>query len=522
MKRTMLLAWLLTMNAGIALAQPTDHADMAAQPLLVEDLPKGTVTVRVGRGSLANVAVGVAIKATLIAPDGKVSERSENTQADGRATFSDLPAGNQFRAQTVVDGQPMQTAIFTIPAEGGARLMLVSSAGPSPEDDDDARPSMPPAQGNPHGAGHGQMRPEAAPVMLLGQVEPKPGLPPGTLELRLLDAQGAPVAQQEARLGRMVKPEQGAVWITGVTDAKGETRFSRLLTDDEQSYIALYEREGMRLGSPLFKMPKDSGMAGELRIPGRSKDASVLKIAPESKIMIDLREDKLEIMENLIILNTSDQMFQSEHGGLTIPLPAEASDAEGIAGGSPLEGAPGAGLLLRQAIAPSLPGQMPSQARFGFFFPLAGEKSVTIRQPMPLGLEGAVVMIPMVSGLTLQAPGLTELPPQEDDRGGQLRLYQLASVPRNGVLTLTLSGLPARSGLGKSVAGLLAALLFVGAVLGVRRPKSADQAVRKRETLLAELVELERARKMAPDVGLDDKRARLLEALVALDAEPHG
>ena len=101
---------------------------MAARPLLVGDLPVGTVTVRVGRGSLSNAAVGVEVVATVTFPGGKASKRTEQTKSDGRATFSALPVGAEFHAEAVVDGEQLQTAVFAIPAQGGARLMLLSQA----------------------------------------------------------------------------------------------------------------------------------------------------------------------------------------------------------------------------------------------------------------------------------------------------------------------------------------------------------------------------------------------------------
>ncbi len=526
MRHLRLLGCLWMLTTGSALAQPAGMAptgEMTAQPLMVEDLPKGTVTVRVGRGSLADVAVDVEVRARLTAPDGTVTVLSEKTQPDGRATFSNLPVGSQFRAQAVVDGQPLQTATFAIPAQGGARLMLVSSAAPEPDSDRATTPpTMPPAQANPHGAGHGQRRAEPTVVMLLGQVLPKSQLPPGTVELRLLDSEGAPVDRQEVRLGRMVNVEQGVTWVEGVTDAKGIATYQRQEIDQAASYIAVVDREGLRLGSPLFPMPKDSGMAGELRIPGVTTDASVLRVSGESKILIDLREDKLEVMENLVIENTSDRIFKAKRGEIAIPLPAEVSGVEVIAGGSPLDTGPNGGLFLPPIIAPSQPTQTPVQARFGFYVQAAGEKHVTIRQPMPLGMEEAWLMIPASSGLRLNAPGLKALPAQDDDRGGKMLVFQLASVPRNGLLTLSVSGLPSRSPLGRIVAGVLSALLLLGAVLGVRRPKTASKTDHQRAALLAELVEVERARHQAPDPQLDDKRASLLEALVALDEEPHG
>ena len=521
MRSALIAIGLGVLNAGYALAQTQmgQTAAMTARPLMVEDLSPGTVTVRVGRGSLSNLAVGVEVVATLIAPDGNVSQRSEKTQADGRATFSNLPLGSQFRAQAIVDGQTLETASFAIPAEGGVRLMLVSSRKPDDEPAGEPSPSdsAPGERPTPHGSMDRQT--DVVVAMLGGEVSPKEGLAPGTVEIRIVDAQGMPVVRQEVRLGRMSTTEQGVSWVNGTTDENGVVRFRRLEPDEVPSYVAVIEREGVRLGSPRFQVSKGSGAAGTLRIPGRTDDLSVLRLSDQSKILIDLREDKLEVMENLVVMNTSEKIFQPDRGGVVIPLPAEASGAAPLAGGSPLEAFPPAGFLLRQTIPPSVPELVPAQARLVFYYPTAGESSVTIRQPMPLGLEGAVIMIPATAHLTLNVTGLKALPPQEDDRGDQMVLFQVDPVPRNGVLTLTISGLPTRSTVGKTIAGVLAAALVLGTLFGLQRPPSVNKQARKRETLMAELVEVERARQKAdpPDPRWEERRTTLLATLVTLD-----
>jgi hypothetical protein len=346
MKRWSLVALLLL--AGTAVAQPPapegDAQDMVARPLMVGDLPVGTVTVRVGRGSLSNAAVGVDVVATVNLPDGKAVEHAEKTKADGRATFAALPVGAEFRAQAVVDGQRLRTASFTIPAEGGARLMLLSQQSQG-EDEGEAAP----APANPH---------------------------------------------------------EGA------------------------------RRHG---GSPA----ETGGDAGE-----GTSDPAVLRVSGSSKLLVDLREDALAVLENLVLENTSDRIFRPDHGGIAIPLPAGANGVEAIEGGAHLELDQGSTMFLREAIPPLSSHRVPVQARFGFLFLTAGQSSITLRQPMPLGIESPVVMVPEDDHLKLTAPGLQAMDSHTDERGARIQVFQLASVPRNGVLSITVSGLPTRGALG--------------------------------------------------------------------------
>jgi len=90
---------------------------------------------------------------------------------------------------------------------------------------------------------------------------------------------------------------------------------------------------------------------------------------------------------------------------------------------------------------------------------------------MPLGLENPVVMVPESVHLTLAAPGLQAMVSQTDDRGARIQIFQLASVPRNGVLSITVSGLPTRGALGKTIATVLVAALVFAVVLGWRRTR---------------------------------------------------
>jgi len=513
-----LAALLLSPALAQSPAQAGDSQAMAARPLMVGDLPVGTVTVRVGRGSLSNAAVGVPVEATVTAAGGKVSKRTEETKADGRATFSDLPTGAQFRAEVVVDDERLQTESFAIPTQGGARLMLVSSEGRGEGEEEGEVAPMP---ANPHAGGHGHGGNLAQAIVgaLLGTVTAKDGLAAGTLELRLVDPDGAAIAGQEVRLGRSAGKPEVMTSVTNSSDKNGFVRFEALQTGDSYQYTAVIDRDGLRLHSATFSLSPDHGAAGELRVPSRTSDSSVLQISSSSKLLIDLREDALAVMENLVLDNTSDKIFQAGPAGLAVPLPAGANNLGALEGGAHLELSESATMFLREAVPPQDAHGIPVQARFGFFLPTTGEGSITIRQPMPLGIENPVVLVPEMHHLRLAAPGLQAMAPQTDDRGAGMQIFQLASVPRNGVLTITVSGLPTRASLGKTIATALVAALVFAALLGLRRPRVEERSDDRRERIFAELVDVERARRAAgsDDAQLAERRGELIAALEAAD-----
>jgi hypothetical protein len=111
-----------------------DDRPMSGVPLPVGDVPVGTVTVRVIRGSLANIVPGQDVELVVAG-----APRASKTNEAGRAEFSGLTPGSQVKARTTVDGQTLESQTFAVPSAGGVRLMLVAappgeaagSAGPT-------------------------------------------------------------------------------------------------------------------------------------------------------------------------------------------------------------------------------------------------------------------------------------------------------------------------------------------------------------------------------------------------------
>lgn len=114
------------MSAVTAAAQPAgpqmpDPRQMSGVPLPTGELPAGTVTVRLIRGSLSNPLPGQRIEIT-----GDV-QASTTTDNSGRAEFSNLRPGAKITAMATVDGEKLESQQIQVPSSGGVRVMLVAA-----------------------------------------------------------------------------------------------------------------------------------------------------------------------------------------------------------------------------------------------------------------------------------------------------------------------------------------------------------------------------------------------------------
>jgi hypothetical protein len=133
----------------------------------------------------------------------------------------------------------------------------------------------------------------------------------------------------------------------------------------------------------------------------------------------------------------------------------------------------GAGAVLRKSLPPTDSPMGAAQVRLGCVIGTHETSEVEIVQPMPLGLQGGVVMIPAVGAVGLSAPGLGARSPERDDNGAELRTYALGSLAPGQPLHLTVYGIPTRGQAGKWIASVLVGLLVLAAVALARKPRQA-------------------------------------------------
>jgi hypothetical protein len=500
-KRLLLLALLGV--AGPAMAQMPDLHAMLGRPLPTPEIAAGTVSVRVSKQLPMNVAPDVEVTAIVTNSGGDSRKRVVKTGPDGRANFEGVAPGSTFEATATVDGEAMKSQKFTVPSSGGTRILLIAGLGA--------------------GGGEAPAEPQFALGATTGRVEAKAGLPAGTLEVVLLDEAGKPIAGRLVQLGQV--GADNSVKVTRATsDASGLVRFSGLATGESTGYAAVIEHQGMRLGTEAFRMEADKGMRGEIHALGRTADPSVLRFDNRSKIIFEVGEDSLQVMEQLVFKNTSDKMFDPGGDGLLVPLPEGFEGAREIEGTLPLDVRAGQGVAIKSPIAPNNGAMFATQIRVGFVIPAGGSQSVEFKQALPFGLEGALLLIPSNSNLTPDAPGLKARAEQPDTKGNPVKIYELDSLSPGATLKLMVHGLPALERTGRKVAAVLCLLLIAAAVVGSRKPRhvthaeaSADKLTERREKLFAELVALEQARRQTRPEGKrepgDDRRQELIAKL---------
>jgi hypothetical protein len=97
---------------------------MAGIPRPVDDLPNGSVSVRVIRGGFTNNVPNQTVELHV----GSDVLRTK-TDAEGRAQFDKLTAGQTVKAVADIDGEHLESQQFPAPAQGGIRLVLLAGAG---------------------------------------------------------------------------------------------------------------------------------------------------------------------------------------------------------------------------------------------------------------------------------------------------------------------------------------------------------------------------------------------------------
>jgi hypothetical protein len=99
-----------------------DPKQMSGIPRPVDDLPNGSLSVRLIKGQLSNNITDYPVE--LHVGDKVLTVKTDD---GGRAQFDNLPAGATLKATATVDGERLESQEFSAPSRGGIRLMLVAT-----------------------------------------------------------------------------------------------------------------------------------------------------------------------------------------------------------------------------------------------------------------------------------------------------------------------------------------------------------------------------------------------------------
>ena len=113
--------------AALTIARAASAQDMPDPSLIhgraipASELADGVVTVRVVREAIGNNIGGQPVQLTV---SGRT--RTATTDEQGRAELTNLPRGEEARAEATVDGEALTSQPFRVPTNGGLRVILVA------------------------------------------------------------------------------------------------------------------------------------------------------------------------------------------------------------------------------------------------------------------------------------------------------------------------------------------------------------------------------------------------------------
>jgi hypothetical protein len=497
----------------LCVAQPRgmpNLREISGRPLPDRGMAPGTVSVRVARQALSNPVANTEVVGIVEAAGGDSRKRTARTDGEGRAIFDGLRPGDRFHAEVQVGADLVKSDVFTIPDAGGIRTMLVGE--------------LPADTGPPSGTESGE--PAGPPAFTLGMISGTtrldPALERGTIAVTALDEAGRPLANQVLELGQVAADGQVRV-IRQTTGADGKATFEKVgLTPGAEAgagesagaaaaastttaAAVVMSAGDVRVGTDGFGIPATGGIRVELQVPQRTSDPSSISVGEGGRIVFQMRDDAVSFIETLPLQNGSGKIFDPGVGGIEIPLPSEAVNAEGADGEHKIEIRKGVGVAVHGTIPPRRPvvpnQKSPDEVTFGFVLPVRGS-TLSFEQRFPNGFGEFTFVMEQLAGVEIESDQITgrqarELPPKK------YWLMRGAPISPGGTLRFKVTGLPVSDETGKVIASALAVGLALAAVLLSRRPATPagvarqgerERLLERREKLFAELVTVESRR----------------------------
>ena len=354
-----------------------------------------------------------------------------------------------------------------------------------------------------------------------------PELPPGTIVVRLVNAQGDPLPNAEVILGvqfqKIAEGEQKTE-RRAKTDLGGMARFDGLTTGSDFSYRIITRSGPAEYSSDQMQLKGDAGMMSLLHVYPVTRNPSEAAVGAIGYIYCETRDDVFQFEVLFRYGNRSGISWVPDSARMSLPSGFKAFKAGEVMTDVRFEEDPGTGVKLNGTFAP---GQQ--SASFRFQVPRNEETSASFRFGLPPHVGEIRFIAEAAPGMEIDVDGF-EKPQTDVSQTGQRVLVTRRVAVRgeaNGVgpFTVALAGIPTPSD-GRWIAVLIATLL-AGLGVAAFRGKLGDEsqqdlqerdAERARRVLLDELVDLTRARReqrVGPSTYESARRA-LVEALARI------
>ena len=402
-----------------------------------------------------------------------------------------------------------------------ALLLAAALAAPSQALADAQAPAVP--NGHPPvGAGA-----TAARALEQDAVVSSPELPPGTIVVKLVDANGNPLANTEVKLGvqfQKISEGEQRTEQRATTDAEGIARFHGLTIGSDFSYRASARSGPAEYSSEPVQLKGDMGVTALLHVYPVTRSPAEAAVGAIGYVYVETRDDVFQFEVLFRYGNRSRVTWVPENARMTLPAGFKAFKAGEAMTDVRFEEEPGRGVKLSGTFAP---GQQ--TASFRFQVPRKEETSASFHFGLPPHVGEIRFIAEAAPGMEIDVEGF-EKPQTDVSQTGQRVLVTRRVAVRGqasglGDFTASLAGIPT-PGSGRWIAALIATVL-AGLGFAAFRGKLGEEthaglqdrdAERARRLLLDELVQLTRARRedrIGPSTYESARRA-LVEALARI------
>jgi hypothetical protein len=324
-------------------------------------------------------------------------------------------------------------------------------------------------------------------------------LPPGSIEVQLVDARDQPLGEVEVTLGiieNSIAKGENRKREVKQANAQGVVRWDARAQGSGTAYRVTVNRDGATFALPPFQLPLAHGVGGKLHVYPVSRSLDGLRIFSQGSLYCELKDDRLQVEQTITLLNGSPVAWVPKDVVVGLPGGFMAfSSPQGMTDVG-LDPVLGQGTKLRGTISPgrhdlTLRWQLPYDDETSLNFDVG-------LLPRTLSMQ---VITAAASGMQLDVRGFEDPKARENDgqrfliTGKQTTPDKPLEVLRVGLSQIPLAGLPPQLRTVLVASTLLAILAAV--IYAAMRDKSKTgaraQTTELRAQLLAEVEELERA-----------------------------
>jgi hypothetical protein len=465
-----LIATMIVLASSMALAQPmmVDPSKMSGIPRPDPKVPPKTVTVRLIRGELSNRMVGMDVGLT----DGKSPAVIQKTDAEGRATFSNLKGPGPYMAKATDGVEELTSQPIELPGDMGVRVMLVFQP-----------------QG---GVADGTARPDKQ-------------LPGGTLVVKAVGESGTPEKGLEVLLGMARQGEESVRETRSKTNDDGEAKFTGLDSKPTSGYLIEVVKGAGKFASKPFTMQENMGLRVTVDVRPVSQDVSKLHIGNGSHFIYEITDDVVQVVEVIRLANEGTSAIDPGPNGLHLPLPDHALSAQAGPRNPPGLTVAGHEAVLKGTI-------QPGDTELQVMFALAYDGSdLDFTQRTPIAFENVAMVSEKIEGMTIEGNSLAA--EERELQGRKLMLYRGPGTKAGESIELHFRGLPHSDATWRYVAVVVALGILIGffafASRGVAPRVNREKLEQQREHLLGELAAVDKS------AGDEAKRERKRQELTA-------